>query len=37
MEKGASKTTIKGRDEKNIMDECDAGGGEEEGRRLFFC
>jgi hypothetical protein len=34
-EKGASKTTIKERDEKNRMDECDAEGGEEEGRGHF--
>jgi hypothetical protein len=29
------ETTIKGRDKKNGMDECNAEGGEEEGRRHF--
>jgi hypothetical protein len=35
-EKGTSKTTTKGRDEKNRMDECDAEGGDEEERRHFI-
>jgi hypothetical protein len=34
-ENGTSRAIIMERDEKNRMDECNAEGGEEEGRRNF--